>query len=50
MFWLGVANPEKGLSGMPHSPDHAGDEAAIESGAKAMAAVVWDFLESRGKS
>jgi amidohydrolase len=47
MFWLGVANAEKGLSGMPHSPDHAVDEAAIEVGAKAMAAVVWDFLERR---
>jgi len=50
MFWLGVANPEKGISGMPHSPDHVVDEAAIEAGAKAMAAVVWDFLESRGES
>ena len=47
MFWLGVANAEKGISGMPHAPDHAVDEAAIEVGAKAMAAVVWDFLESR---
>ena len=47
MFWLGVANAEKGISGMPHAPDHAVDEAAIEAGAKAMAAVVWDFLESR---
>jgi metal-dependent amidase/aminoacylase/carboxypeptidase family protein len=45
MFWLGVANPKKGISGMPHAPDHAVDEAAIEVGAKAMAAVVWDFLE-----
>ena len=47
MFWLGVANPEKGISGMPHAPDHAVDESAIEAGAKAMAAVVWDFLETR---
>lgn len=45
MFWLGAANPEKGISGMPHAPDHAVDEAAIEVGAKAMAAVVWNFLE-----
>lgn len=45
MYWLGVANPEKGISGMPHAPDHAVDEAAIEVGAKAMAAVVWDYLE-----
>ena len=29
-------------------PDHVVDEAAIEVGAKAMAAVVWDFLERRG--
>jgi amidohydrolase len=46
MFWLGVANPEKGISGMPHAPDHAVDERAIEVGAKAMAAVLWDFLEN----
>lgn len=45
MFWLGVANPEKGISGMPHSPDQAVDEAAIVVGAKAMAAVLWNFLE-----
>ena len=49
MFWLGVANPEQGISGMPHAPDHAVDEAAIAAGAKAMAAVVWDFLERRGR-
>jgi amidohydrolase len=49
MFWLGAANPEKGISGMPHSPDHVVDEAAIEAGAKAMASVVWDFLESGGE-
>ena len=48
MFWLGVANPEKGISGLPHAPDHAVDEAAIEAGAKAMAAVLWDFLERGG--
>ena len=48
MFWLGVANPAKGISGMPHTPDHVVDEAAIEVGAKAMAAVVWDFLERGG--
>ena len=48
MFWLGAANAEKGISGMPHAPDHAVDEAAIETGAKAMAAVVWSFLESAG--
>ena len=47
MFWLGAANPEKGISGMPHAPDHAVDERAIETGAKAMAAVVWSFLERR---
>jgi amidohydrolase len=46
MFWLGVANPEKGISGMPHAPDHAVDEGAIEIGARAMAAVLWDFLDA----
>jgi amidohydrolase len=48
MFFLGVSNPEKGIAGMPHSPGYAADDDAIVVGARAMAAVLLDFLESRG--
>jgi metal-dependent amidase/aminoacylase/carboxypeptidase family protein len=47
MFFLGVSNPEKGIVGMPHSPGYAADDEAIFVGAKAMAAVLLDFLEAR---
>ena len=47
MFFLGVSNPEKGIVGMPHSPGYVADEESIFVGAKAMAAVLLDFLESR---
>lgn len=40
MFWLGVANPEHGMNGLPHSPDFQADERAIAIGARAMAAVI----------
>lgn len=46
MFWLGAANPEKGISGMPHSPGHVVDEAAINAGARAMATLLWEYLEA----
>lgn len=44
MFFLGVANPEKGIFGMPHRPDFDVDEAAIEVGTRAMANVIWQRL------
>jgi amidohydrolase len=50
MFFLGVSNPEKGIVGMPHSPGYAADDEAIFTGARAMAAVLLDFLESRRPS
>jgi metal-dependent amidase/aminoacylase/carboxypeptidase family protein len=40
MFWLGVANAEKGLSGMPHSPDYVADEGAILVGSRALSRVI----------
>jgi metal-dependent amidase/aminoacylase/carboxypeptidase family protein len=46
MFWLGVSNSELGYVGMPHSPDFVADDESIIVGAKAMAAVLLDFLES----
>ena len=48
MFWLGVSNPEKGTVGLPHSPGYVADEEAIFVGAKAMAAVLLDYLETHG--
>ncbi len=44
MYWLGVSNSELGYVGMPHSPDFVADEESIIVGAKAMAAVLLDFL------
>jgi len=47
MYWLGVANSPRGLSGALHSADFVPDEEAIVVGAKAMAAVLLRFLEGR---
>ena len=47
MFVLGVSNPEKGWVGMPHDAGYVADEESIFVGARAMAAVLLDFLESR---
>jgi len=47
MFFLGVANPEKHIAGMPHQPDFDVDEAAIEVGTRAMANVIWQRLAAR---
>jgi metal-dependent amidase/aminoacylase/carboxypeptidase family protein len=46
MFWLGVSNPEKGTVGIPHSPAYVADDGAILVGARTMAAVLLDYLES----
>jgi amidohydrolase len=46
-FFIGVSNPEKGIVGMPHTPDYAADDEAIFAGARSMGAVLLDFLESR---
>jgi amidohydrolase len=44
LFFLGISNPERGIVGLPHSPDFAADEDAILVGARAMAAVLLDRL------
>lgn len=44
MFFLGVANEEKGIMGMPHSAMFSVDEDAITLGARAMALVLLDYL------
>ncbi len=43
MFLLGVANPEKGIMALNHTPDYDVDEDAIAIGAKTMAHVMADF-------
>lgn len=44
MYFLGVSNPVTGTVGMPHSPDYVADDGAILVGAKAMTAVLLDWL------
>jgi len=40
MIYLGVANPELGIDGVPHRPDFAADERAIGIGVRAMAGLL----------
>jgi metal-dependent amidase/aminoacylase/carboxypeptidase family protein len=47
MFWLGVADPEHGINGLPHSPDFQADERAIAIGARAMAMLLRRRLGER---
>lgn len=47
MFFLGVSNPDEGWVGMPHAPDYVADEESIFIGARAMSAVLLDFLNRR---
>jgi len=46
MFFLGVANREKGITAFNHFPDYDIDESAIEIGTVAMANVLLDYLRS----
>jgi amidohydrolase len=45
LYWLGVSNSEKGTVGMPHSPGYVADEESIYAGARAMSAVLLDYLD-----
>lgn len=47
-LYLGVANPEAGMDGAPHSPDFAADERAIGHGVRAMAGLLTDRLAACG--
>jgi metal-dependent amidase/aminoacylase/carboxypeptidase family protein len=44
MLWLGVANPDRGIGGVPHSPQFDADEDALRVGTQAMASVIADYL------
>ena len=46
MYWLGVSNSEKGFVGMPHSPGFVADDESVIVGARAMSAVLLDYLEN----
>lgn len=43
-FYLGVADPETGMNGAPHTPDFAADERAIGHGVRAMTSLLIDRL------
>ena len=44
MFFLGVANEEKGIAALNHFPDYDIDERAIEVGTVAMSNVLLSYL------
>lgn len=50
MVFLGVANPEAGINGMPHAPDFAADEAAIAIGVRTMAGLLLQRAAQPGES
>jgi amidohydrolase len=45
MFWLGVGNPAKGITGSLHTPEYDVDEASLVTGVRVMTNVVLDYLE-----
>jgi metal-dependent amidase/aminoacylase/carboxypeptidase family protein len=45
LFFLGVANPERGIVAMNHSPDYDLDEEGLRVGTAAMSSVLVDWLE-----
>jgi metal-dependent amidase/aminoacylase/carboxypeptidase family protein len=44
MLYLGVANPDAGINGLPHAPDFAADERAIGVGVRAMTGLLSNRL------
>lgn len=45
-FFIGVSNRERGWVGMPHTPSYVADEESIFIGARAMARVMLDAMQS----
>ena len=43
-YWLGVANPDLGIAGMPHTPDFDVDEECMVVGVKAMSRLLLSYL------
>jgi metal-dependent amidase/aminoacylase/carboxypeptidase family protein len=46
MFWLGIRNEAKGITGGLHTTDFDIDEAALPVGVKTAAAILMDYLTS----
>ena len=44
MFWLGVGNPAKGITGALHTPEYDADESSLGVGVKVMTNVLLDYL------
>lgn len=47
MFWLGVGNAARGIRAPLHAPEFDVDEESLVVGVKAMANLLFDYLESR---
>ncbi|MGE5645651.1 MAG: M20 metallopeptidase family protein [Acidobacteriota bacterium] len=45
MYWLGVGNAARGITGALHTPEYDADEASLAVGVKVMTNVVFDYLE-----
>jgi amidohydrolase len=49
MFWLGVGNRAKGITGALHTPEYDADEASLVTGVKVMTNIVVDYLDRKAK-
>jgi amidohydrolase len=47
MFWLGVGNKARGITGALHTPEYDADEKSLVVGVKAMAAAVLNYLDRK---
>ncbi len=45
MFWLGVGNPEKGITAALHTAGYDADESSLTAGVRIMTTLVLDYLE-----
>lgn len=48
MFWLGASDSRRGVIAVPHSPGFSVDERCIDTGTRAMANVLAQYLVTRG--
>ena len=47
MYWLGVGNTARGITGMLHTPEYDADEASLVVGVKVMTNVLLDYLDRK---
>jgi amidohydrolase len=47
MFWLGVGNAAKGITGALHTPEYDADESSLLVGVKAMTNAILDHLDAK---